>query len=217
MAKKKASSEIEHPDAPLFSPAEIDAVLAMREAESTKPFRFYTSLEAATRLYQKNRAEGAALAVRAVLEVMTTHWPRHLKAPLGEAASILEAGIDPSRRAAYSAAVKVIANRDVFDENDPYFTKEKEEKILGSVIIELEMRCRPRPKLNDVLKSIVGKDAGAARKLRDYRNNLKGLDASRSERKVYDELIQVALGGRTPEAAAKAALFAYRSRQGKKS
>jgi len=208
--------------------AHIEKQLAKREKAA---FRFHAALEVAAQDYERHRMESAALAVRAALDfVKWSLWSEHLRAPLIEAADFLELKIDPDRREPYRqtlhAVMQIGATDSVASDNReaPWFTKDLSDKIAGSVAVELQLRCGIR--LNEALKNVVGRKAAAATKLKDFRNNMKRLDTPKGARKVYYELIQIALRpwlerGYSEAAAAKGAanrvLRVYKNMQGKKS
>jgi hypothetical protein len=208
--------------------AYIDRQLAKREKAG---FRFHAALEAAAQNYESHKMESAPLAVRAALDFVNwSLWSEHLRAPLIEAADFLELNIDPDRRETYRQSLHIVRQIGAADSvtsdkpDDPWFTKVVFDKISGSVAVELQLRCGIS--LNDALKNVVGRDMAAARKLKDFRNNMKRLDTPKGARKAYYELIQVVLGrwldrgyseAGAAKGAAKEALQVYKAMQGKKS
>jgi hypothetical protein len=187
------------------------------------PWAFWEALQIAARDYEDHKRESAALAVRAALRFVDwMHWSEHLRAPLLEAADILENGVDPDRRATYVRALRVTKNIGVdhptdagIAEDDPWLTKAVQDKIIGSVAVELQLRCGV--KLENALRNVVGRDASAAKKLKDFRNNMKRLDSPKGARKTYYDLIQASLNGSSPGDAADRALKYYHALCGKKS
>jgi hypothetical protein len=198
-------------------------ILAKFKEEMTKqdkaPQTFWMALEVIARFYENRKLESAALAVRAALEfVERMHFGKHLHAPLLEAVDIIERGVDPERRAIYARVVKIIETMEPHTTASAdlrWITKETVDKILASVAVELQLRCGV--KLNDALKRVAGRDAGAVKKLKDFRYNMTRLDSPRGAREMYFKLIHSSLDGSSPSDAADRVLKYCHSMQGKKS
>jgi hypothetical protein len=157
------------------------------------PWRFQSALEIAAELYPQDKQMGAALAVQAALEFAHwSHWSKYLIAPLMHAADSFALGINPEYREIYVEAMRLIKNLDPSDNvevngGDLWFTTEEQKKILGAVVVELQVSCKVR--LEEALRSVVGRDPEAAKKLNTFRNNLKRLDTAKGGRRVFYDLI----------------------------
>jgi hypothetical protein len=190
--------------------------------------KFLVGLSQATKGYEtgKFNRECAAVAVAATIAYVKAVGlgQDHLLAPLEEALEIIEAGIDPASLPYCRRAQALVSDLDAYRGKplpalDDFINKKKlpkaiEDKILGSAAVECQLLCKVS--LDQALKIVVGRDARARKRLKDFRYNMKAKDSPKGAREEFFSLMQ-AMAGCPPESAAQLVLEAYRNTLGKKS
>jgi hypothetical protein len=154
---------------------------------------YIATLEGVAGNYETDKATSARDAVTATLTLLITlKKPRHLYAPLIEAVNLIEK----------ATGLKAV-------------TKELAGKIFQSIAVTLQLDCKVKEK--DALKNVVGNNPDAAKKLKNFRNNMLGKDSPKGAKDLYFKTLNSHFKKLPAPDAAKKALRICKDWEGKKS
>lgn len=155
--------------------------------------KYASVLEATAADFEKDKTKSAHGAIAATVTfLIALRQPRHLLAPLIEAAEIIQREMD----------VKGIVSKDVA------------EKVIRSIAVSLQVEGGTS--LKDALKNVVGNDPKAARELKDFRKNMLSKDTPKGAKKYFFATMKSDFRDLPPEKAVKKALGACRALRGQK-
>jgi hypothetical protein len=166
--------------------------------ESLKLIRQYAAtLEKAAASFEADKSAGAHYAIAATVRfLMKVGPPRHLLAPLYEAAKIIQRDMGMKT----AATSKLRQERDVYD----------------SIAVDTQLNCGA--KLDDAVRKIVGNDPAAAQHLINFRKNMMSRKKSvpAGARQTYDATMRDYYKGLPPGDAMRKAMAVCRAMRGKK-
>ena len=153
----------------------------------------YTAvLETAAGKYEKDRSKSAHEAIAATVTFLVAlKKPRHLLAPLVEAAEIIQ------RHELEKGVV----------------TKEVAEKVIQSIAVTLQINAKVG--MNEALRKVVGNDPSAAKSLKYFRTNMLSKDIPKGAKAYYNATMKSDFNGLDPKGAVKKALIVCAHMRGK--
>jgi hypothetical protein len=154
---------------------------------------YVSVLETAAAGLEKDRAKSAHEALAATITfLIAIRQPRHVLAPLVEAAEIVQREMN----------VKGAVTLDVAN------------KVLQSIAVSLQIE--DGVSMNDALRNVVGHDPVEATSLKNFRKNMLAKDTPRGARDYYYLTLRSDFRDMPPEEAAKKALVVCSRLRGKK-